>query len=254
MPESQSLQTTDSDQKKQGQDIASSLMGNGPLQVGGMVTIVILVGQAFARYNQEVVPYVAFLFSLLLATYQLRLVQKATVQQCVITVPIAAAILFSLALGGNNSIDQSSEMTSDNSSLKAELLNVKEQLKLRDQDLRNAKEAMENLKNVLDVPQKSAGVHPINSDRANFSQEKSGQARCTNWWLAAFTSEAFADTPSQEEERKRALDALREYESKSQLLQLQQQQLRLEQLRIEQERQEKEKNQSEQSKALWRKW
>ncbi|MCO5762112.1 MAG: hypothetical protein NHG36_11460, partial [Chromatiaceae bacterium] len=85
-------------------ELALTLLNNGPTQVGGMVTSVILVGQAFARFDQAIAPYAALLFSCLLAVYQVKLVQQATVRECLILVPIAALILFALALGSNNSI------------------------------------------------------------------------------------------------------------------------------------------------------
>jgi hypothetical protein len=101
-----------------------------------MVTTVAMVGQASAQFHQVVAPYAAFLFSCPLAIYQVGLVQKATVRECLVMVPIAALIVFALALATNNSIAP----TPGNALLKQELEHVKEQLQLRNKDLDNAKE------------------------------------------------------------------------------------------------------------------
>jgi len=85
-------------------NMAEVLFQNGSTQVGVMVGIVAAVSQPFARAEiLGINPLiVAIIVSCLLAIYQIRLVQKAAIGECVILVPIVAAIMFSMSLGTNN--------------------------------------------------------------------------------------------------------------------------------------------------------
>lgn len=225
-------------------EFTSALLQNGPAQVGGMVTSVILVGQAFARFSEVLAPFAAFIFSFLLAIYQVWLVQKANIRQCCVIVPIAGLILFALALGSNNSIAP----TPEGSHLKKELSTVREQLQLRNKELANAQQLIEQLRRVLNLP--STQPHSNRQVPANPSallggfKLDTGISRLFGLWVG----EANAQPSDDDKDRQQAQEALRAYEMRQQELQQEQRRLLEEQerLRLEQDKQQKP--------SLWRKW
>jgi hypothetical protein len=136
MLETNVTQALEPSQENEPRKLASTLLQNDATQIGGMVTSVILVGQSAAQFDQAISPYVAFLFSCLLAVYQVVLVQKIKGRNSFIIAPIVAIILFALALGGNNSLGPATE----NADFKNELERVKEQLQFRTKELENAQQ------------------------------------------------------------------------------------------------------------------
>jgi hypothetical protein len=224
-------------------DLAVSLLQNGPAQVGGMVTSVILVGQAFAQFNQTMAPYVAFLFCCLLAVYQVWLVQKATARQCVVIVPIAALILFALALGSNNSLAPAADST-----LKNELAAVKEQLQFRDRELENARQLISQLRQNLDLPEKPRHSR-LTADQQITPARLLPPRRIVSGLAGFLIGEARAQPSPEEEEKQKALEAWRAYEQKQQELQQEEKRLREKQKQLQQQ-----EEQQKQQPALWRKW
>ncbi len=247
MLETRATQTPELGDKNGPRELALALLHNGPTQVGGMVTTVILVGQAFAQFNQAVAPYAAFLFSCLLAIYQVGLVQKATMRECLITVPIAAVILFALALGSNNSIAP----TPENTSLKKELELVKEQLELRTKELENARQLSNELRRNLGLP-----PNPLRSPEEisyQSNNEPSGPKRAQNIpdLLGLLSRRANAQSTDLETERQRELrEALRAYETRQQELQEERKRLQETQERLREEQQKIQQP----APFLWREW
>lgn len=111
--------------------IAGALFQNGTAQVGGMVTSITLVGQAFANLDihSAAAPLAAFVFATLLAVYQVSMIQKAPRRSCFILVPIATLILFALSYAGNNSLAP----PPDTETLEQELALTKTQLQIQKQ-------------------------------------------------------------------------------------------------------------------------
>lgn len=228
------------------QEFTSALLQNGPAQVGGMVTSVILVGQAFARFSDVLAPFAAFIFSFLLAIYQVWLVQKANARQCCVIVPIAGLILFALALGSNNSIAPRPE----NSLLQKELLATKNRLELTKKELANANALIGQLRKVLNLPASSVNPEGEAHSRVEPGLQDRRSGIGGSWWSRFFGGVAHAQPVSEEElERQKALRALEEYSLKQRELQAEQQRLQAEQekLRLEQQKQQQEQ-------SLWRKW
>ncbi|MGH8583612.1 MAG: hypothetical protein ACREWG_12680 [Gammaproteobacteria bacterium] len=216
-------------------ELATALLQNSPAQVGGMATSIVLVGQAFAQFDSSWALYAALAFSLLVAVYQVRLVQRASLQECIIIVPIAAAILFALALGSNNSIAPSH----GNRTAQQELEVVQEALKLRSRELESSRRLIETLRgNAM-----AEGV-PIGS---------SDGAAPTRWYAAGLdglvpSAQAQPPSPADDAERARQ-EALRAYEREQQAFREEQQRLDEERRRLEEERQSMEAN-----TPIWRPW
>jgi len=252
MTETNTLEALEPDETREPRDFALALLQNGPTQVGGMVTSVILVGQAFSQFSQAIAPFVAFLFSCLLAIYQVWLVQKATARQCLIIVPIAALILFALSLGSNNSIAPAP----DNSILNRELTSIKEQLQLRDKELESARQLINELQHILRLPVNSPLSQEKNSDGSSSKLIRFNRTQDTKWFLGSLIGEAHAQPSDSETERQKALEALRAYQARQQKLEQEQQKLQREQqkLRAEQERLPKAQGMGSQPATLWRKW
>jgi hypothetical protein len=197
-----------------------------------MVTSVILVGQSAAQFNQAISPYVAFLFSCLLAVYQVVLVQKIKGRDSFIIAPIVAIILFALALGGNNSLGPATE----NAALKNELERVKEQLQFRTKELENAQQLSSRLRQIWDLPPNQSKPQEETSHQSNSGPDESSQTHNIPTLLDSLIRQAQAQPPDQTqpfdletERRQRALEALRTYEARQQELQQKKQRLQEEQ-------------------------
>ncbi|MCB1865561.1 MAG: hypothetical protein KDG50_09020 [Chromatiales bacterium] len=109
-----------------------SLFDNGSTQTGFMVAAVTAISQAFARDDVHAAVganpvWVAIGVSALFAIYQVRLYQRARIAECVVLIPLVAAIVFGLALGANNLIAAQVGSEPD-PALEAEIRDATEQL------------------------------------------------------------------------------------------------------------------------------
>lgn len=248
MPNSNASETQNAGTSPETNELATSLLSNGPTQVGGMVTSVILVGQAFARFNETAALFVALLFSCLLAVYQVKLVQKACAKDCYILVPIASLIIFALALGGNNSLKPAYDNTASNQ----ELEGVKKELALKTAELENTKQLLNQLKTAMNLPVTTlpSSENTSQSDSYLWQNQVERMAALFDFLIAGVHAQAPEPIPQEEVEKQRMLlEALRNYEIRQQQIQKEQQQLEEEQRK---RREEAEKYQ--QPAPIWQKW
>lgn len=222
--------------------IASDLLNNGTAQVGGMVTTIALVGQAFSNLNihDAAAPLAAFIFAALLAVYQVSIIQKAPRNSSYILVPIATLVLFALAFAGNNSLAPDP----DTEPLKKQLSLTQEELKVNEEKLANANELISQFQQALSLQGNDNG----DNQTMHYSTPEASQKLTFLDW---FVSSAMAQNGSlhepaiPEQQQQKLSEAVKNY-------QVQQQALQVEQQRLEKERQEIQQQQPR--PTPWRQW
>lgn len=193
--------------------IAASLFQNGTAQVGGMVTSITLVGQAFTNLNMHsaAAPLAAFVFATLLAIYQVSILQKAPRRSCFILVPIATLILFALSYAGNNSLAPAPETAS------------------LQQELELTKKELDILQSQVDISDKliallEQNLEPATEDNGNSQTGLTPVPGLAQIFLDGLIRPVMAqdtavlEAKSQQQQKQELSKALKEYQAKQQKL------------------------------------
>lgn len=172
--------------------IAGGLFQNGTAQVGGMVTSIVLVAQAFGQLgiHPAAAPLAAFVFAALLAVYQVSILQKAPRKDCYVLVPIATLILFALAWGGTNSLAPDRERKA----LENELALVKEELAVQTELVRNANSFIDTFVQRSRSPDENTESAPVSLNEATVTSQT---------WVDALFGLFVSDASAQEVEHNR---------------------------------------------------
>lgn len=229
-------------EKNQDYAVSSDLLHNGTAQVGGMVTTITLVGQAFTNLDihYAVAPLAAFTFAALLAVYQVSIVQKAPRQSCYILVPIATLILFALAYAGNNSLAPDPETAA----LQDELDLARQELQLKEKNLASSNALIAQFQQTLGLKGNDGGDNQTLLMR---KPETNRQWSFADWLVSpAIAQDDRQPEPENIRQQQQELsEALKNYK-------LQQQTLQKEQQRLEQQRRKDQQQQPRPS--VWRRW
>lgn len=225
--------TTTADDIGQG-TIAASLFQNGTAQVGGMVTSITLVGQAFANLHihSAAAPLAAFVFATLLAVYQVSIIQKAPRRSCFLLIPIATLILFALSYAGNNTIAP----PADTGPLEQELALAKAELELQQRQLATANGLIAQFQQAL------APRPPADGDPQTLEQPVPGPAEQL---LDGLIRTAAAQITTSVANQQQLSQAIKAYQAQQAKLQQEQQAL---------DRKRRELQQQATGTSLWRPW
>lgn len=219
--------------------VAPDLLNNGTAQVGGMVTTIALVGQAFASLNihNAAAPLAAFVFAALLAVYQVSIVQKAPRKNCYILVPIATLVLFALSFAGNNSLAPDL----NTASLTTQLSLTQEELNVNEEKLDNANELITQFQQALGLKGNDSS-----QTRQNSTPGTNHKRTILDWFVSsAIAQNETLPEPTPPEQQQKLSEALKNYQAQQQTLQVKQQ-------RLERKRQEIQQQQPKAS--AWRQW
>lgn len=224
------------------QNIAEFLFQNGSTQIAVMVGIVTTISQALAQLGINPL-HSAVVFSLLLALYQVTIVQKARGSECVLLVPLATGILFSMSLGTNNLVVglKTGERSESTKSLQ------EMQIKNLEQQLANEKLANDLLRRLATLSPASEGNSQATAGpSARENSPASPLSSISKFFIGdAFGQEkSLAVKPLSEAERKKILDKLQVY-------QLEQKKLQTEAKVLREQAQQKSEAQTS---PLWKKW
>ena len=243
----ESTQTSSASRGTDPSQLTATLFQNGTAQVGGMVTSIVLVAQAFGQLgiHPAAAPLAAFVFATLLAVYQVSILQKTPRKDCYVVVPIAALILFALAWGGTNSLAPDREQEA----LENKLALTKEELAVQTKLVENANAFIDMLVQRSSLPDENTEGPSVSPNAANATSQT---------WVEALFGLFITNASAREMEHNREGADQPAIHQEYERFRERQQELTREQQALEQERQQFQQRQEyegrQRGRSFWKVW